>query len=342
MRADESSDCSIMHPKISILMAVYNAAEYLRESIGSVCSQTMTKWELIAIDDASTDESLAILQQYAVRDDRIHVISMPRNGGQAKARNAGLAVASGVYICFVDSDDRLAPDALQKIVERFETTPEADSVLFRLVFWHEGNHMEDYPMPSTYEESGRAAFEDSLTWNIHGVYAVRAEIHRRYPYDTSSHAYSDDNTTRLHFLASRKVVASDAIYYYRQHAQSVTHRIDGRRFDFLLANESMKRQLLALKVDDALISLYENERWKNLVDVGLFYYLHHQQLSPADRKRGWHILHATWRSIEPYRIRPSLKRKLGYMPLRFSWPLFCFQETAYFFLRGLLGKNQGK
>ena len=331
-----------MLPKISILMAAYNAAKYLRESIDSILSQTMAEWELIAIDDASTDESLSILQQYANRDDRIRVISMPHNGGQAKARNAGLAVARGAYICFVDSDDRLSLDALRKIVERFETVPEADSVLFHLVFWYEDNRMRPYPMPSRYDESGQTAFVDSLTWKVHGVYAVRAEIHHRYPYDTSSHAYSDDNTTRLHFLASRRVVASDADYYYRQHAQSVTHRIDGRRFDFLLANESMKQQLLAIGTDDALISLYENERWKNLVDVGLFYYLHHRKLLSADRKRGWRILHATWRSIEPRRLNPSLKRKLGYMPLRFSWSLFWFQESAYFFLRGLLGKNQGK
>lgn len=117
-------------------------------------------------------------------------------------------------------------------------------------------------MQDTYDEEGRTAFADSLTWKIHGVYAVRASIHQRYPYDTSSHAYSDDNTTRLHFLASRRVVATDADYYYRQHDQSVTHRIDGHRFDYLLANQSMKRQLLSLQVDDALVSLYENERWK--------------------------------------------------------------------------------
>ena len=100
-------------------------------------------------------------------------------------------------------------------------------------------------MQDTYDEEGRTAFADSLTWKIHGVYAVRASIHQRYPYDTSSHAYSDDNTTRLHFLASRRVVATDADYYYRQHDQSVTHRIDGHRFDYLPTNESMKRQLLS-------------------------------------------------------------------------------------------------
>lgn len=331
-----------MSTKISLLMAVYNSAEYLCESIDSVLAQTMTQWELIAIDDASTDDSLAILQRYAAADKRIRVLSMPHNGGQGRARNEGLRVAQGAYIGFLDSDDKIAPDALQKIVRQFDTVPEADCVLFRLFFWYGDGSVQPYAMPSHYDADGNQAFADSLTWRVHGVYVVRAEIHRRFPYDTSSHAYSDDNTTRLHYLASRRVVTSDAAYYYRQHAQSVTHRADGRRFDFLLANESMKRQLLEMKAADTLVARYENERWKNLVDVSLFYYLHHHQLAPADRKRGLRILRHTWSSIETTRLHPSLKRKFGYMPLRPYWPMFCLQEMIYFFLRGLLGKNKGK
>ena len=137
-------------------------------------------------------------------------------------------------------------------------------------------------------------------------------------------------------------MATDADYYYRQHDQSVTHRIDGHRFDYLLANESMKRQLLSLQVDDALVSLYENERWKNLIDVSLFYYLHHRQLSGEDRARGRRILRSTWESIEVQRLSPALCRKFGYRPIRCSWTIFCWQLKAYFFLRGLLGKNKGK
>lgn len=104
-----------MSSKISILMAVYNAAPYLRESIESIRRQTFKEWELIAIDDASTDDSRAILSNYAEADPRIRLISLPHNGGQGKARNEGLRQAQGDYICFVDSDDSLAPDALQRL-----------------------------------------------------------------------------------------------------------------------------------------------------------------------------------------------------------------------------------
>ena len=72
----------------------------------------------------------------------------------------------------------------------------------------------------------------------------------------------------------------------------------------------MKRQLLSLQVDDALVSLYENERWKNLIDVSLFYYLHHRQLSGEDRACGRRILRSTWESIEVQRLSPALCRKV--------------------------------
>lgn len=329
-----------MKPRVSVLMAVYNAALYLQESIESLLGQTFTEFELIAINDASTDTSLEILRQYAQKDARIKVISLQENGGQGRARNEGLKVAQGEYVCFVDSDDRLSNDALEQMVTAFEAKPQIGSVLFRLAYTDSlGKLTGYYPMDKGYKATGEKAFADSLTWKIHGVYAVRADIHHRYPYDTTSHAYSDDNTTRLHYLASKEVVASAGIYYYRQHSQSVTHQVSIHRFDYLLANASMKRQLLELGADSSLVSLYENERWKNLVDVYLFYYLHRHELTSEERKQGLETIHRTWQSIETRRLRHSLCRKFGYMPLRPFWPLFRLQEELYFFLRGIFGKN---
>lgn len=329
-----------MKPRVSVLMAVYNAASYLQESIESLLGQTFTDFELIAIDDASTDTSLKILRQYAQKDARIKVISLQENGGQGHARNEGLKIAQGEYVCFVDSDDRLSNDALEQMVAAFDAKPQIGCVLFRLAYTDSmGKLIGYYPMDKDYKAAGEKAFADSLTWKIHGVYAVRADIHHRYPYDTTSHAYSDDNTTRLHYLASKEVVACAGIYYYRQHSQSVTHQVSIRRFDYLLANASMKRQLLELGAAPSLVSLYENERWKNLVDVYLFYYLHRHELTSKERKQGLETMYHTWQSMETHRLHHSLCRKFGYMPLRPFWQLFRLQEEAYFFLRGIFGKN---
>lgn len=101
-----------MFPKISIVVPVYNSARYLRECLDSICSQTFNDWEIVAIDDGGSDESPAILDKYACRDERIRVIHK-QNGGVSEARNDGLAAAKGDYVLFVDSDDWIDKGSLQ-------------------------------------------------------------------------------------------------------------------------------------------------------------------------------------------------------------------------------------
>ena len=133
-------------PKISVLVAVYNTAEYLPHCLDSLLNQTLKDVEVVCVDDASTDDSLDILHQYAARDTRLRVIALDENRGQAHARNIGLSCATGDYIGFVDSDDWLGPDALERVCEAFCQT-EVDCVLFRLFCVYADGHQEEYSMP---------------------------------------------------------------------------------------------------------------------------------------------------------------------------------------------------
>jgi len=90
---------------VSVIMPVYNAASWVRRGIDSVLQQTHRHLELIAVDDGSQDESLAILEACAQADPRVRVLRQPTNGGVAAARNAGIAAAQGDYIAFLDADD---------------------------------------------------------------------------------------------------------------------------------------------------------------------------------------------------------------------------------------------
>ena len=101
--------------KVCIIIPVYNAERYLGYSLNSVLSQTYTNWTAILVDDGSTDSSLEICRSYEAIDSRFRVVSKP-NGGVSSARNAGLALAEGDYLEFLDSDDCLAQDALEKQV----------------------------------------------------------------------------------------------------------------------------------------------------------------------------------------------------------------------------------
>ena len=91
-------------PAVSVLVAVYNVSTYLRQCLDSLKNQTLKDIEIICVNDGSTDSSLQILEEYAAKDDRIKLVNKI-NGGLPSARNAGLEIARGEYICFVDGDD---------------------------------------------------------------------------------------------------------------------------------------------------------------------------------------------------------------------------------------------
>lgn len=107
-------------PKISIIIPVYNVAEYLPKCLDSILTQTLSDIEIICINDGSTDNSGDILQNYATKDNRIKIIKQ-NNQGISAARNAGLKIVQSEYVMFVDSDDYIAPDMAEKLYRTMET-----------------------------------------------------------------------------------------------------------------------------------------------------------------------------------------------------------------------------
>ena len=319
-------------PLVTVLVAVYNSEAFLPQCLDSLCGQTLDAVQIVCVDDASTDGSLAILRDYSDRDSRVEVIALNRNHGQAYARNRALERARGRYVCFLDSDDWMAADCLEEACRTFGTDDALDALLFDTIYVYPDRE-EPYAMEPFARMDGKAAFEASLTWKIHGVYIVRAEIHKKFPYDESARAYSDDNTTRIHYYVSRQVGCCKGRYYYRQHEGSVTHKPSVRRFDYLRANASMKRMLLELGAEERIVSIYENVRWLNVVDSMYFIYCNRNVLPPEDIATGEEIVRQTWQGIEVRRLSARNRWKFGYMPLRLSWRLFVLQERVYFKLK---------
>jgi glycosyltransferase involved in cell wall biosynthesis len=112
---------AMQKPNISIIVPIYNVEPYLRRCVDSLLRQTYEDFELILVDDGSPDNCGMICDEYAAVDDRVRVIHKP-NGGLSDARNAGLEIAHGAYIAFVDSDDWVAPDYLERMLEAMRKT----------------------------------------------------------------------------------------------------------------------------------------------------------------------------------------------------------------------------
>lgn len=109
-------------PEISVIVPVYNVREpLLRSCIESVLTQTLSDFELIIVDDASTDGSAAICKEY-LNDKRVNLLRLPQNGGLAEARNRGIYASAGQFITFLDADDRLHPHALEVLRNIAEET----------------------------------------------------------------------------------------------------------------------------------------------------------------------------------------------------------------------------
>lgn len=112
---------------ISIIVPVYNAGNGLHYCIDSILKQSYNDFELILVDDGSTDGSGNVCNDYAINDKRIIVVHL-KNGGVSKARNAGIKLAKGEFICFIDSDDFVAIDYLEKLYITSQQYPDYDSI----------------------------------------------------------------------------------------------------------------------------------------------------------------------------------------------------------------------
>ena len=108
-------------PEISVIIPVYNAERYLRDSLNSLLQQTFEDWEAICVNDGSADSSAQILQEYAAKDNRFIIISEP-NSGQSVARNKALELAKGKYVAFLDADDLLKENFLESLYNAAEAT----------------------------------------------------------------------------------------------------------------------------------------------------------------------------------------------------------------------------
>ena len=102
---------------VSVVMPCFNSSRFISESIESVLAQTFSDWELIIVDDCSTDNSVEVVQSFVARDSRIKLIQLAENSGAAVARNAAIEAAQGRYIAFLDSDDLWDADFLDKSID---------------------------------------------------------------------------------------------------------------------------------------------------------------------------------------------------------------------------------
>ena len=237
------------NPTISIIIPVYNTEEFLPQCLDSVLSQSFTDWEMLLVDDGSTDNSGRICNAYANEYPRINVFHQPHRG-QSYARNFALDISRGKYICMVDADDvLLSEDFLDILFNSLKSNSACMSSCSSIDFW------DDLPpAPVRYESitpicmSGReyssiqAAVNGCRYGSAWGKLIDRALFENvRYPIDRIAEDHSIAH--ELIYPCKRIVLIPDKLYGYRKHETSTMRTIDRDSLfqDTIIAFDERKR-----------------------------------------------------------------------------------------------------
>lgn len=168
-------------PLASVIMPAYNAEAFIAEAISSVLAQSISDWELIVIDDCSSDKTYEIAMRLQQQDPRICVLRNDANSGVAKTRNRGIDLAKGKYVAFLDSDDIWLPEKLARQIDRIDSTGAELCYCSYAIIGSSGEKVRgDYLVRET------ARFEDILKENYIQCSAmlIRSDTVRKYMFNT--------------------------------------------------------------------------------------------------------------------------------------------------------------
>lgn len=274
--------------KVSVVIAAYNAGKYLRQAIASLTYQTLKEIEIILVDDKSTDETLAIMNEYALRDSRIKVFRHEEDTpGGGEARNIGIEAACGEYLSILDADDFFAPVMLEHAYNRARDTG-ADVVIFDGdIFNDETQHIEKcdwilkkHNLPDTDEfaprDNANLIFDMTIgsAWNLLVKHSLIDEKHIRFE---SLHNTNDSLfcMLTLALAGSIAVLREKLICYRRNNGHSIfanisKHPLDGCKAMLHLQHELQERSIYNIfrqgflgRLHGFLFSYYLPTIWQN-------------------------------------------------------------------------------
>jgi glycosyltransferase involved in cell wall biosynthesis len=290
-------------PEVSVVLPVYNAERYLRQAVESVLRQTLGDFELICIDDGSTDGTLAILREYERADARVRVISRA-NTGVSRAANEGTAAARAPLLARMDGDDICMPERLEKQAAYLHENPDCVLVASQVVVI-DGDGGVVGPRPDTgygHEEIDRALLDRG--WPVvHPSVMVRTRAVRNvggYPDGVAVHEDHDlflrlAEVGRLHTLP-------DVLLHYRQHFSGATlrsKREERERLMRRIVREACARR--GIPVPPALEEVRPEQSWSDLRRDWAWRALMAGNVATA-RRHAWGVLKEKPWSKESWRL----------------------------------------
>ena len=262
----------------SIVVPVYRAERTLERCVRSVLAQRFADWELILVDDGSDDGSGALCDRYAAQDARVRVLHR-ENGGVSAARNAGIDMATGTYLCFLDSDDAFLPELLERFAQRLAETgadsagcghinelPDGTQTVEQLPFpagVYEGEALRQRLVrPLLHDRLEGAPLLNGFIWRFCYTRAIIQAHGIRF-----SGAYLEDEVFLIEYfcLAEKLVTLDAALYVYLINPASVTHRYMPDFLETFRASFRAKQALVARYAITGIDGWMEQSAWAGLL-----------------------------------------------------------------------------
>lgn len=323
-------------PVISIIVPVYNVTKYLRCCVDSILAQTFPDIEVLLVDDGSTDDSGAICDEYAKKDSRVRVFHKT-NGGVSSARNLGLDEAKGKWIMFVDSDDKVAPQICERLLEH------ATEGCIPICLWSEGNDEDGYlPVVSKMEGDNTYPIQDVLKISIH--HPVE-RLYEKYIIEENklrfneNISFTEDTIFNFEYYAFLKsfYIIDEPLYYYRILQKSLSH-------GNYIANYTETVKIYCQKKLDLVEKLNVNDKAVSDDAYSLYFYFWCKVLennmhkdAPGNWLQKIKRNNAILRSDEFAKTYPYRKEKSHAFTRRYFFMLQLSYKTGNYFWLWLLG-----
>ena len=306
--------------KYSFIVPIYNVEKYIRRCIQSIYQQTYSNFEVICINDGSTDNSLKIVQELSHQYPNLFIISQ-ENKGLGEARNAGLQYVTGDYIWFIDSDDWIDCNSLQKLSDIILKYNQVEMIIFDCI---RTNGKEEMKMDAISGEHRTFISSEDYTKSLllyNGLFSAWAKIFRTDIYKSSKFTYSKgffEDVSLInyyHNYISKIVYLHEPLYYYYYRDNSITRTFDNRLFDIYKQYNILCKEL---SYNPDLISYLHHF----FIYISIILYLKIKQM-PSEYKRKFYLI---WKAetkkislLQVIRIHQiSFKRRLKLIYYYFS------------------------
>lgn len=245
-----------MNDLISVIVPIYNGEAYIPRMIESLLAQTYTTFEVLFVEDHSTDHSKKLLEDVCERDHRFIILSPKEKMGTAvRGQVFALPFCTGSYHFYMSQDDFIDDDFFEKCINKFADS-EVDVVIPNCILFDNGkkSKLGEYPLNNDYSLPivSKKAFILSLDWKIHGFTMEKMKLFKQVGID-ARYYNSDEYYKRILFLQATKIVFVDTNFYYRQdNKDAITKGIKYMHIDILATNLLLYKKLVEIGTEKSV------------------------------------------------------------------------------------------